>query len=146
MKVPAQGLVAVALVLASVTTAWARDESLDDLKAKLKSATVADQPKICLAIAKRQLEAADKAFSAGKFSEGKTLVEEVVSYAQQAGDASLKSRKHMKDTEIEVRKLSKRLRDITPTLDIEDRPQMLQAVERLEHIRTELLMSMFSKN
>src|SRR5581483_6391955 len=96
MKVPAQGLVAVALVLASVTTAWARDESLDDLKAKLKSATVADQPKICLTIAKRQLEAADKAFSAGKFSEGKTLVEEVVSYAQQAGDASLKSRKHMR--------------------------------------------------
>ena len=56
MKVPAMGVIAVALVLALVTTAWARDESLDELKAKLKSATVADQPKICLAIAKRQLE------------------------------------------------------------------------------------------
>jgi hypothetical protein len=69
----------------------------------------------------------------------------VVTYAQKAGDAARQSRKHIKRTEIEVRKMSRRLQDLKPTVDLDSRQPVQDAINRLEHIRTQLLMQMFSE-
>jgi hypothetical protein len=134
----------VLLVLACSLAALARRQTLEELKAKLSSAKLSDQPKLCLEIARRQLDAMQKAYQAGQTGEAQKLLQEVVQYAQQAGDAARKSGKHIKKTEIEVRKMSRRLQDLKPTLDVDSRPPVQDAIDHLEHIRTQLLMEMFS--
>jgi hypothetical protein len=136
---------ALLLVLACSLAALAREQTLDELKAKLSSAKVSDQPKLCLEIARRQLDAAEKSYQGGQIPEGQELVKDAVDYAQKAGDAARESRKHIKKTEIEVRKMSRRLQDLKPTLDVDSRQPVQDAINRLEHIRTELLMQMFSE-
>src|SRR6185437_493000 len=141
----------VAVLLVLTVVAWslpgfARRETVEDLKAKLSTAKVSDQPKICLEIAHRQLDAMQKAYSAGELPRGQKLLQEVVEYSQQAGDAARKSRKQIKKTEIEVRKMSLRLQDLKPTLDVDSRSPVQDAINHLEHIRTQLLMQMFSEH
>lgn len=133
-------------VVACSLPGFTRRETVEELKTKLSSAKLPDQPKICLEIARRQLEAMQKAYSAGQIPQAQKLLQEVVDYSQRAGDASRKSRKHIKKTEIEVRKMSRQLYDLKPTLDVDNRPPVEDAINHLEHIRTQLLMQMFSEH
>lgn len=136
----------VLTVLGCSLPALARRETLEDLKAKLHTAKVSDQPRICLDIARHQLEDMEKAYNAGQIPQAQKLLQEVVEYSQQAGDTARKSRKNIKRTEIELRKMSRRLQDLKPTLDVDSRPPVQDAINRLEHIRTQLLMQMFSEH
>lgn len=136
----------VLTVLGGSLPALARRETVEDLKAKLHTAKVSDQPRICLDIARHQLEDMEKAYSAGQIPQAQKLLQEVVDYSQQAGDAARKSRKNIKRTEIELRKMSRRLLDLKPTVDVDSRPPVQEAIDRLEHIRTQLLMQMFSEH
>lgn len=136
--------IAVLVLLACSPAALARHETVEELKAKLAAAKPSDQPKLCLEIARRQLDAMDKAYQAGQVPQAQTFLHDVVEYAQQAGDAALKTRKHIKKTEIEVRKMSRRLQDFKITLDVDSRPPVQDAINHLERIRTQLLNKMFS--
>ncbi len=136
----------VVLVLASALAAMARQPTVEELKAKLSAAKPADQPKLCLEIARLQLDAVQQAYQASQNEQAQKLLQEVVQYARQAGDAARQSRKHIKKTEIEVRKMSRRLQDLKPTLDVDSRQPVQEAIDRLEHIRTQLLMQMFAEH
>lgn len=144
MKRSSQVAMAILLLLACSPAALARHETLDELKAKLASAPLPDQPKLCLEIARRQFAAMDKAYQAGQIAQAQALLRDVVGYAKQAGEAALKSRKHVKKTEIGVRKMSRRLQDLRITLDVDNRPPVQDAINRLEEIRSQLLNKMFS--
>ena len=136
---------AIVLLLVCSLTALAREETVQELKAQAESANASDRAKLALEIARRQLDAADKAYTAGQVPEAQTLLADVVTYAQKAGDAARKARKHIKRTEIEVRKMSRRLQEIKPNLEIDNREPVQDAINHLEHVRTELLMDMFSE-
>lgn len=136
---------AVLLLLACSLTAIARQETVEELKSKLSSAKPSDQPKLCLEVAQQQLDAAEKAYQASQVQQAQNLLQDVVNYSQKAGDAARQSKKHIKKTEIELRKISRRLQDLKPTLDVDSRQPVQDAINRLEHIRTELLMQMFSE-
>ena len=57
------------------------------------------------------------------------------------------SDKRLKHTEIKIRGISNKLRDLKLNVDIDDQPGVQAAIDRLEGFRTELLHSMFgSKN
>lgn len=144
MRVRLQFWVA-ALLLLACSLAFARKDTLEELKAKLSSAKLSDQPKLCLEIAQQQLDASEKAYQASQTQQAQSLLQEVVNYSQKAGDAARQSRKHIKKTEIEVRKMSRRLQDLKPTVDLDSRQPVQDAINRLEHIRTQLLMQMFSE-
>ena len=144
MRVHIQFWVA-ALLLLACSLAFARKDTLEELKAKLSSAKLSDQPKLCLEIAQQQLDASEKAYQASQTQQAQSLLQEVVNYSQKAGDAARQSRKHIKKTEIEVRKMSRRLQDLKPTVDLDSRQPVQDAINRLEHIRTQLLMQMFSE-
>lgn len=143
----ARGQIAVAVLLVAVVSLplLARQETVDELKAKLGSAKESDQPKLCLEIARLQLDASEKAYQASQLPQAQELLKDVVDYSQKAGDAARESHKHIKKTEIEVRKMSRRLQDLKPTVDIDSRQPVQDAINRLEHIRTQLLMQMFSE-
>jgi hypothetical protein len=88
---------------------------------------------------------ANESYKAGRSEQGQSAVEDVVRCAGKARDAAIQSGKRLKDTEIIVRKMAEKLRDIKRTLNFEDQAPVQNAVDQLETIRTELLSHMFGK-
>ena len=91
----------------------------------------------------RSLEDANTLFTNGDVDKAQGEVGEVVEYSRKAADAASTSGKHLKQTEIDLRKLAKRMKDIAATLAVEDRPPLLKAVDDIEQIRADLLTRMF---
>jgi len=123
----------------------AKDETVDELKSRLESARPEDRPELCIRIAQHQLRDADKLYSDGKVDQARAAVDDIVTYSEKARDAATQTKKHLKNVEIDVRKMAEKLRDIRRTLVFEDQPQVIQAIDRLEDIRTTLLKEMFAK-
>lgn len=114
-----------------------------DLKARADAAHGGEQVKLCLEYAHVQLEAANGLFNDGDADHGQADIREVVSYARKGAEAASSSGKHLKDTEIKLRKLADRMHDIGETLAFEDRQPVREAVEELQKIRSELMVRMW---
>ncbi len=132
------------LALASAYGA-AKDEPVDELKARFESARPEDRPDLAIEIARHQLRNADKLYTEGKVDQARAAVDDIVAYSEKARDAALQTKKHLKNVEIDARKMAEKLRDIKRTLAFEDQPPVEQAIRRLEEIRTTLLNEMFAK-
>ena len=124
----------------------ARDESVDGLKSRFESAHPEDRPELGIQIARHQLRNADKLYSDGKVEQASAAVEDIVSYCEKARDAATQTRKHLKNVEIDVRKIAEKLRDIKRTLAFDDQPPVEHAIRLLEDVRTTLLKEMFAKD
>ena len=136
----------LAILLAVVMAAPGRNnESLEQLIARAESARIEDRPALCTEIAQRELASAGQLYQAAKPEEARVAVENVVAYSDKARDASIRTGKRLKDTEIAMRKMAARLRDIKRNLAFEDQAPVATAVDRLEQMRTELLSHMFGK-
>ena len=141
------------LLLAFAAHGWAwgqikdqsKDESAAELQSRIESARPEDRPALCIQIAQSQLRHADTLYTEGKAEQARAAVADVVTYSQEARDAAIQSRKHMKNVEIAARKMAERLRDIKRTLNFEDQPPVEQAIVSLEEVRTALLKEMFKK-
>lgn len=135
----------LALLLGSTIVAAGKEETLAELKARAESARPEDRPQLCIEIARRQLRDADKHYNDGNVEQARAALDDIISYSEKARDSATQSKKHLKDVEIAVRKMAKKLRDIRRTLNLEDQPPVDAAVKRLEDIRTSLLEAMFRK-
>jgi hypothetical protein len=133
------------LLLALASYGAAKNESVDELKVRVESARAEDRPELCIRIAQHQLHNADKLYTDGQVDQAHAAVEDIVSYSEKARDAATQTKKHLKNVEIDVRKIADKLRDIKRTLAFEDQPPVEQAIRRLEDIRTTLLQQMFAK-
>lgn len=114
-----------------------------DLKARADSSHGGEKAKLSLEYARVQLEAADKLFTNGDADQGQADIQEVVAYSRKAADAASSSGKHLKETEIKLRKLADRMHDIGETLAFEDRQPVRLAVEQLQQIRSDLMVKMW---
>jgi len=144
-KHPSRSWVAAALCSLFAIAASATDLSVDQLKAKLGSASVGDKPHICLQIAQQQLAEADKLYTAVEVEKAQAALTDVVSFSELARDYSIQSHKHQKQTEIAVRAMTRKLNDIMRGLSHDDRPPVHDAIERLQRVRDDLLSAMFPK-
>jgi hypothetical protein len=140
-----QKLSIVVLVLLSALVLADTQEAVESLKARAQNAQPKDQVELCTRIAERQLEALDKAYSGGTVQQAQAALSDVVTYGVKAAQASSATGKRMKPTEIAMRKMSLRLEAIRKTLDIDDRPPVGEAIQKLEAARTALLNRMFRK-
>ena len=131
------------LALASAHCA-AQQEPVPVLKERAEKASPEVCSQLCIQIAERQLRVADKLYNEGHDEEARAAVADIVSYSERARDAAIQTKKRLKNVEIDIRKMSERLRDLKRTLAFEDQPPVEQAVRRLEDIRTALLKEMFS--
>ena len=132
-----------AILFLLTSMALAANQSLPELKARADAAHGGEQAKLCLEYAHRMLEDANALYTDGDVDKAPREVGEVVEYAHKAADAASASGKHLKQTEIGLRKLAKRMRDIAETLAVEDRPPLRKAVQDIEQIRSDLLTRMF---
>jgi len=134
------------IVSTLVVYATAKDETVDELKARFESARPEDRPGLAIRIAQHQLRNADKLYGEGNIEQGRVAVDDIVSYSEKARDAATETKKHLKNIEIDARKMAEKLRDIKRTLAFEDQAPIEQAIRRLEDIRTALLQEMFAKD
>jgi len=121
------------------------DLTVDQLKAKVPSASAADKVHLCVQIAEKQLTEADKLYGTGEIEKAQPFLTDVVSFSEQARDYSIQSNKHQKQTEISVRAMSRKLNEILHVLGHDDQPPVQNAITRLERVRDDLLASMFPK-
>jgi hypothetical protein len=138
-------LILALAVVALPTLASAKDESIPQLIARAEASRPEDRPQIYAEIAERRLHNADQLFNDGKVEDAQAAVQDVVSYSDKAADASAKTGKKLKNTEITLRKMAEKLRDIKRSLAFEDQPPVQHAIEQLEKLRTDLLNRMFGK-
>jgi hypothetical protein len=141
------GAVTLVVALAAVPAYAAsnNDLSVEQLKAKLSSASVGDRPHLCVQIAQKQLAEADKQYAAADFEKGEAALTDVVAYSELARDYAIQSHKYQKQSEIAVRTMARKLTELMHSLGHEDQAPVRDAVNRLQRVRDDLLMAMFPK-
>lgn len=144
---PRTGLILLFLAVSALTALGAEKETLEQLIARANSASTSQQPDLYLEIADREAKLGIDAYKANKPDDGHSAVQQVVTYAGKAHDNVLKSGKKLPHTEIKIRRLSARLRDLKQNVDADQQAEVQAAVDKLESFRTDLLKAMFgSKN
>lgn len=121
-----------------------RDE-LPRLINQAQSAPIGRQPSLYANIAERELRLADQLYTADDIGRARAAVENVVTYSDKASNAAIQSGKHLKNTEISMRKMSFKLRDMKRQLSFKDQSPLQDASDHLETLRTSLLSHMFKK-
>lgn len=120
-------------------------QTVEELKARVASASAGERPELCVEIAERELDAADKLYAAVETEKAQTLIGDVVSYSEQARDYSIQSHKHEKQIEIKVRRMTRKLNDIKRTVTREEQGPLDNAILHLQRVRDDLLIAMFPK-
>jgi hypothetical protein len=135
----------VVLLLLLNVPGQASEQSAADLKARADAAQGADRTTLSLEYAHRELEDANTRYTQGDVDKAEAEIQEVLAYSHRAADAASASGKRLKQTEIELRKLEHRMRDIGHSLSIDDRPPVEKAVQELEQVRADLLARMWGE-
>jgi hypothetical protein len=138
-------LTIVVLVLVTAMPCLAAKETVQQLAARAEAARPEDRPGLYVEIAERQLKVVAELFGAGKDEDAVAAVKDVMTYSEKAHDAAIVAHSKLKNTEIALRKMAAKLRDIRRTLSFEDQAPVQTAADRLETLRTDLLTKMFGK-
>jgi hypothetical protein len=123
----------------------AEEPSVEELKARVTNASVAERPPLCLQISERQLAAAIGFYGAGDSEQAKAALNDVATFAESARDYAIQSRKHEKKSEIAIRKMTRKLADLKHTVSHDDQEQVQNTSDRLQRVRDDLLVAMFPK-
>ncbi len=123
-----------------------RDEpTVDGLKARISSASVGEKPRLCVQVAQMRLNDVDKLYAAGDLGDAQAALADVVAYSELARDYSIQSHKYQKQSEIAVRRMTRKLTDLLHTLAQPEQGAIKDAVARLSRVSDDLLDSMFTK-
>lgn len=144
VTVLAMVILGASLALAQQTPAAPAADPFAARRGEAEAARDGHRAKLFAELAHEEMEAADKAFIDGNVDLGHRLAAEAGNDADQASKAALDSGKRLKDTEIELRKLQFRTRDIGQSLNFEDRPPLDKIVRRIEAMREAILDRMFA--
>jgi predicted HTH domain antitoxin len=132
---------------ASLFSLARQEDTVPQLMAKADAASAGQQADLCMEVAEREVKVAVEAFKANKIDEGRDSLQQIVKYADKGHSAAMQSGKRLKHTEIKLRQVALRLRDLKSNLEVDDQPLAQATVDKLEDFRTEILKSMFgSKN
>jgi hypothetical protein len=135
---------AIVLGMGGTLFALNRDRpTLEELKARVGAASVADRPPLCLHVAEEQLKNAADFYSAGESEKAQAALADVAAYAQLDRDYAIQSHKHEKQSEIAIRKMVRKLSDMKHTVTRDEQAQLQTTIEQLEKVRDDLLASMF---
>ena len=115
----------------------------DRAKATADATTGDSCAEVCLDAARKLTELSNQNFTDGQTDAGQANMKEAGKYAERAGQASIASHKHQKQTEIGMRRLTKRMHDIVLTLNFEDRPPVEEVIKAVETVHSNLLLNMF---
>ena len=134
------------IVFATCLSVLARkDESLAEMMSRVDGARPEEGIPLAIQIARKELEVVAEANKSNHDETARAALADLLTYAGKASETSLQSNKKLKDTEIALRKIAERLRDLKRSADFEQQAPLQEASERLENMRTQLLSKMFAK-
>lgn len=139
------GLVTLGTLATAVLSQPATDPTVDELKAKVGSASPGDRPRLCVQIAQKQLDEADRQYAASEFERGQAALTDVVAFSELARDYAIQSHKYQKQAEIATRNMTRKLNDLLHSLSHDDQPPVQDAINHLQRVRDDLLTAMFPK-
>lgn len=122
-----------------------KPETLAEMKARATQVPPEERVRICAGIARRAVDEAKDRYTKGVDEEGKLLLHDAETYADQAAEAAIQTKKHEKQLEIDLRDISHHLESLKRELAPEDQPYAEAAMAHLEKLRARLLASMFGK-
>jgi molecular chaperone GrpE (heat shock protein) len=123
-----------------------RDQpTLEELKARVAKTEIAGRPALCLHIAERQLDAAEKLYAAGDSDKAGAALADVMAYAELDREYAIQAHKHEKQSEIAIRKMVRKLSDLKHTLTHDEQDQVQKTIDGLQRVRDDLLAAMFPK-
>ena len=132
------------LLLLSVTVALARQpETVDELKRRAEAARGNEQVKLYLVLAQRQLQSADEAYNQGKADAGHGAAEDAAASCEKAVTVAVDSHKHLKEAEIKIRELTRKLESLRRSLSFEEREPLQGVIDRMDKARNRLVNAMF---
>jgi hypothetical protein len=131
--------------IASARPVPRNEPTVEELKARIASASPGDKVHLCVQVAEKRLDEADKLYAASDIQKGQEALTDVASFSELARDYSIQSRKHQKQTEIAMRNMTRRLNNILHILGHDDQAPVQDAINRVERVRDDLLSSMFPK-
>jgi hypothetical protein len=143
-RAAALGLV-LAMLAAPSTVTGGEQPTIEELKERVANAAISDRPVLCIHISERQLDAANRFYTAGDSEQAEAALADVVAFSEKARDYAIQSHKHEKQSEIAIRRMARKLADIKHTVSHEDQEQVQSTVDRLQRIRDDLLAAMFPK-
>jgi len=135
----------ISLLIAPCVLGRGDQPTLEELKAQVANASIADRPKLCLEVSERQLDATEKLYAAGDSEKAKSALVDVIAFSELTRDYAIQSHKHEKQSEIAIRKMAHKLADLKHILPHDDQTQVQNAIDRLQSIRDDLLAAMFPK-
>jgi len=141
-RVPALCLITLSVLASAIV---ARESSVADLKARLATASAGERPRLCLEIAERQLTSADKFYADGDTEKGQAALSDVALFCETARDNSIQSGKRLKQTEISVRLMARKLTDLKHRVTHDEQTAVQGTIDRLQKVRDDLLAAMFHK-
>jgi hypothetical protein len=132
------------LLLALAAFSFGRkEETLKELIARTEASRPDQQPDLYMEAADRQRKAAMDAMKAERWEEFEADLQDIVKYCDKARVAASSSTKHIKNTEIRIRRISNHLKEVKLDIALDDQPKVQAAINKLEEFRTELLRKMF---
>ena len=138
------GAVALVLLAVAVASSGKQEETLEQLIARADTARPDQQPDLYVEIAERQMKSLLDASHDERWAEFRVTLQDVIKYCDRAQATAIQSKKKVKRTEIKIRQIALRLRNMKFDVDADDQPSVQAAVDKLEHYRAELFKSMFS--
>jgi hypothetical protein len=142
LRLALAGLLVVSAWLAATA---AKEASLEDLKARLATASAGDRPRLGVEIAKRQLVSANKFYTDGDTEQGEAALTDVAVFCESARDDSIQSGKQLKQTEIAIRMMTRKLNDLKHGVTHDEQAAVQGTIDRLQRVRDDLLGAMFRK-
>lgn len=94
---------------------------------------------ICLQLA----EEAGEHYNDGNADKAVASVKQLLEYAQKVADIAKVKDKKVKQSEINIRKCSRRLDEIRRTVTLEEHPPLEDAIKKLDSLRDDLLKVLF---
>jgi len=123
---------------------FAGEEPLDKLIARAEAGGDR-QSELYVDVARRFAEEASQHFASGDFMKARDDIQNVVTYADKAQATVGRSESRIKQTELKMHKLQRRLEEVARATDVDDRPPVTAAAEHVQELRSELLDLLFRK-
>lgn len=131
------------LLAAAVFSFARKEETLEQLIARANEARPDQQPDLYMEVAERELKFAVEANKAGQSEALRSALQQIVKYSDSAHTLAMHSDKRLKRTEIKLRAISAKLRDLRGNAEVDDQAPVQAAIDQVEAFRTDLLHAMF---
>jgi hypothetical protein len=133
----------LSLLAAAVLSFGRKEETLEQLIARANEARPDQQADLYMEVADRELKFAVEANKAGQSEALRSALQQIVKYSGNAHAIAVHADKRLKRTEIRLRAISSKLRDLKSNAEVDDQAPVQSAIDRVEDFRTDLLRAMF---